>query len=135
MGSGYIPTRLSLADTLAAVMAKTGQTEEKCQDYICGEVARREVRFWAIIAGAAFEGWRLAVPGRLRRDDFDWEKSCPKEPWTIKPTYTEEILGHGRQRPQPIELLELSTEDLQSLGLLPRGDSEVPAEDVRTARA
>jgi hypothetical protein len=68
------------------------------------------------IGGRVLAGDNICVPPHLTPGDFDWVLSRPRNPWRVGPNRTQHYtLVWWSWKPQPIELIELATADVQDI--------------------
>jgi hypothetical protein len=115
----YTPKWEPLADALKRVMA-TGVAEEEAKIDLCRAVADRAIDIQVRIAasdhgmgGRVFSGGSVGVPPHLAPPDFDWKRSLPLKPWAIGPKLVEHYFWSGGEKICQIDLIELSTVDVQ----------------------
>jgi hypothetical protein len=123
----------------------TGVIEDEAKTDLCGAVAdgkipvRLKVDASARhIGGRVFSGENISVPMHLTPGDFDWVQSRPRNPWQVGPNrwqhYTQVWWSW---QPQPIELIELATADVQGIFGSPKPLTKraaISGEEMRAAR-
>jgi len=118
----YTPDWESLAGTLERVIA-TGVIEDEAKTDLCGAVADGKIRVKLKIdasarhiGGRVFSGENISVPPHLTPGDFDWVQSRPRNPWQVGPNrWQHYTMVWWSWQPQPIELIELATSDVQDI--------------------
>jgi hypothetical protein len=101
----------------------TGVSEDEAKTDLCGAVAEGKIRVRlkvdasaSQIGGRVLSGDNISVPPHLTPGDFDWIQSRPRNPWRVGPTGRQNYtLVWWSWQPQPIELIELATADVQDI--------------------
>ena len=141
---GYTPDWESLAVALERVMA-TGVIEDEAKTDLCRAVADGKIRVRlkvdasaSHIGGRVLFGDNISVPPHLTPGDFDWVQSQPRNRWQVGPNAPQHYtVVWWSWQPQPIELIELATADVQDIFGSPKPLTKRGAtsrEEMRAAR-
>jgi hypothetical protein len=135
----YIPDFEPLADALKRVMA-TGISQDEAKLDLCRAVGDKKINFRVRIAqnddrfgGKWFPHRNVGVPSHLSTDDLDWSRSCPLKAWPIGPVGPESYEWVAGWKDRPIDLLELSTNDVSRILCGSHSDGTDSKEAHRTA--
>jgi hypothetical protein len=101
----------------------TGVIEDEAKIDLCRAVADGNIRVRlkvdasaSHIGGRVLFGDNIGVPSHLTPGDFDWVKSRPRNPWQVGPNRSQHYtMVWWSWQPQPIELIELATADVQDI--------------------
>ena len=87
----YIPDWEPLAAALNRIVASNIEESEAKAD-LCHAIADRKISVRVTLAGGkgVFSTGNVGPPAHIEPQDFDWDNSRPKAPWSIGP-----MLGSG----------------------------------------